>query len=158
MILWVPHYFKSYIPELNKATGQKATRTQKQRQLTGERFSLDCCWEPSAPALPRPLYRAPCHSPRRGWGARTDRRRSRQGAALRPTPPSTSESLLCKKGCPLCTRPSETQLSVPCSGQGHVESPGVIQKSNALVLIGPHTGEDDKVLLTLNCFSMLYTI
>ena len=87
-----------------------------------------------------------CHSPRCGWCARTDRKRSRQGAAPGPTPPGTSERLLCTRGRP--ARPSETQLSVPCSGQGHVKSPGVIQKSNALVLIGPHTGEDDKVLLT----------
>lgn len=88
------------------------------------------------------LCRAPCHSPRRGWGVRADRKRSRPGAALRPTPPSTLESLLRTRG-----RPCKMQLSLPCSGQGHVEAPGVIQKSNALVLIGPHTGEDDEVLL-----------
>lgn len=36
---------------------------------------------------------------------------------------------------------------LPRSGEGHIETPGVIQEPNALVLVGTHTGQDDEVLL-----------
>lgn len=36
---------------------------------------------------------------------------------------------------------------LPRSGEGHIETPGVIQEPNALVLVGTHTGQNDEVLL-----------
>lgn len=36
---------------------------------------------------------------------------------------------------------------LPRSGEGHIETPGVVQEPNALVLVGTHTGQDDEVLL-----------
>ena len=36
---------------------------------------------------------------------------------------------------------------LPGSGEGHIETPGVVQEPNALVLVGTHTGQDDEVLL-----------
>lgn len=36
----------------------------------------------------------------------------------------------------------------PGPSERHVETSGIIEKADALVLIGSHTGQDDKVLLS----------
>lgn len=36
---------------------------------------------------------------------------------------------------------------LPRSGEGHIETPRVIQEPDALVLVGTHTGQDNEVLL-----------
>lgn len=41
---------------------------------------------------------------------------------------------------------------VPGSGESHIQTSGVIEEADALVLIGPHTGQDDEVFLpALKC-------
>lgn len=38
--------------------------------------------------------------------------------------------------------------SLLCSGQSHIQTPGVVQEANALVLIGTNTRQDDEIFLS----------
>lgn len=38
--------------------------------------------------------------------------------------------------------------SLLCSGQSHVQTPGVVQEADALVLIRTHTRQDDEIFLS----------
>lgn len=37
---------------------------------------------------------------------------------------------------------------LPCTSQCNVETSGIVEETDALVLIGPHTRQDDEVLLS----------
>ena len=59
-----------------------------------------------------------------------------------------------------------SQKVQPCSCKGNIESPGVIEKANALMLVGSDTGEHNEVLLSalegvhtgyLNVLAHMYT-
>ncbi len=43
---------------------------------------------------------------------------------------------------------STWSVVLPGPGECHIETSGVIEEADALVLIGPHTGQDDEVLLS----------
>lgn len=41
---------------------------------------------------------------------------------------------------------------LPCTSQCNIETSGIVEETDALVLIGPHTRKDDEVLLSaLEC-------
>lgn len=39
-------------------------------------------------------------------------------------------------------------LALPGPGECHVKTSGIIEEADALVLVGPHAGEDDEVFLS----------
>lgn len=45
------------------------------------------------------------------------------------------------------TNPGHYEI-LPCASQRNIETSGIVQETDALVLVGPHTRQDDKVLLS----------